>query len=144
MKVSQVLKSKGAGVITVGPDEAIGSVLRRYGVHHIGALVVVDDADHLLGVLGERDLVNGLISKGKRLLDLSVQEVMSKGGPTCGPDDSVRQAMELMTDHRTRHIPVLDGDRLAGLISIGDAVKALLEDAEVEARILRDMARARR
>lgn len=144
MLVRDVLKSKGTTVVTVGPDELIWSVLRRYRRHGIGALVVTDENGDLLGLLSERDLVNGLTTRGKALLELRVRDVMSTSVPTCRPTDSVGHVMAMMTDHRTRHLPVMVSGQLEGLISIGDAVKARLGDVELENKVLRDLARTHR
>lgn len=144
MKVGEVVKAKGTGVITVGPGEAVWSVLRRFRLHKIGALVVVDDDGQLLGLLGERDLVNGLISYGKGLLDRQVRDVMSTHVPTCDPDDAVGKVIHTMTDRRARHLPVIDDGKLIGVISIGDVVKAALDDVELEVNVLRDIAKTRR
>jgi CBS domain-containing protein len=144
MNVGEVLKAKGTGVITVSPGEAVWSVLRKYRVHQIGTLVVVDDGGELLGLLSERDLVNGLITQGKRLLDQPVRDVMSTGVATCRPDDAVGQILHTMTDRRTRHMPVIEDGELIGMISIGDVVKTALSDAEAEVKVLRDIARIRR
>lgn len=144
MLVSSVLKTKGASVITVDPDQVIWSVLRRYQRHGVGALVVTDDDGKLIGMLSERDLVNGLAAKGKDFLDLRVADVMSTRIPTCEPSDTITNVMAVMTDRRTRHLPVLDRGRLCGLISIGDVVKARLGDVELENQILRDLARSHR
>jgi CBS domain-containing protein len=104
----------------------------------------VTDADgNLLGILSERDLVDGLLIWGRRMLDLRVQDAMTTAVPTCAPGDSVARVMRLMTDQRTRHLPVVEGGVVAGLISIGDVVKARLDDVELENKVLRGIARAR-
>ncbi len=143
MNANEILKTKGSKIITASPTEAIWTVLRRFRMHQVGALVVTDDGVRLLGLLGERELVNGLVARGNRLLDLPVEVVMAKSVPTCKPEDSVTEVMQMMTDHRTRHVPVVEDGHLRGLISIGDLVKAVLDDAEHETRVLRDIARAR-
>lgn len=143
MRVNQVLKGKGGGLIKAGPDERVWAVLRRFQTHGIGTLVVTDDSGRLLGTLGERDVIHGLATKGKNLLDYSVGEVMVTDAPTCKPDDAVGTVEQLMTARRTRHIPVVDGETVVGVISIGDVVKARLDDDELENRVLRDMTRSR-
>lgn len=143
MRVSQVLKGKGGGMITAGPDERVWAVLRRFQTHGIGTLVVTDDEGRLLGMLGERDVIHGLATKGKNLLEFAVRDVMVTDLPTCTPDEAIGRVEQMMTDRRTRHIPVVDGEKVMGVISIGDVVKARLDDDELENRILRDMTRAR-
>lgn len=144
MLVSDVLDRKGDGVISVGPDQAIWAVLRKFQINQVGALVVTDDDGELLGVLSERDLVNGLLLRGRHILDMSVRETMSTNVPTCAPGDSVAKVMQTMTERRTRHLPVLEIGELRGLISIGDVVKARLDDVALENKVLRDMSRAHR
>ncbi|MGF1596016.1 MAG: CBS domain-containing protein [Acidimicrobiales bacterium] len=143
MRVNDVLKTKTSGVITARSDEIIWTVLVRYRRHQVGTLVVVDDDGGLVGLLSERDLVNGLLNWGKGLLDLPVGRVMSTRVATCGPDDPVGRVMTLMTERRTRHLPVIENGRVRDIISIGDVVKARLNDVELENRILRDMTRSR-
>lgn len=143
MRVSQVLKGKGGGLIKAAPEERVWAVLRRFQTHGIGTLVVTDKEGRLVGTLGERDVIHGLASKGKNLLDFTIGDVMVTDVPTCTPDDAVGTVEQLMTDRRTRHIPVVDGDTVIGVISIGDVVKARLDDDELERRVLRDMARVR-
>lgn len=143
MRVSQVLKGKSGGVIKAGPDEKVWAVLRRFETHGIGTLIVTDADGRLVGTLGERDVIHGLATKGKNLLDFTVGDVMVTDVPICTPDDAVGSVEQLMTDRRARHIPVIDGDNVVGVISIGDVVKARLDDDELERRILRDMARVR-
>lgn len=143
MRVNQVLKGKGGGPIQARPDERVWAVLRRFQTHGIGTLVVTDESGRLLGTLSERDVIHGLATRGKNLLDYSVGEVMATDVPTCGRDDAIGTVEQMMTDRRTRHIPVVDGEAVVGVISIGDVVKARLDDDELENRVLRDMTRAR-
>ncbi len=143
MRVSQVLKGKGGELIKASPDERVWAVLRRFQTHGIGTLVVTDRDGRLLGMLSERDIVYGLATKGKNLLDHTVGDVMLTDIPTCNPDEAIAEVEQLMTDRRSRHLPVVDDERVIGVISIGDVVKARLDDDELENRILRDMARAR-
>jgi CBS domain-containing protein len=140
MTVNQILETKGTSLFTADPDEVIWKLLRRFQRHRIGALVVLDTKGELLGLLSERDLVTGLLTRGKRLLDLPVREAMSTDVPTCTPGDSIGSVMKTMTDRRTRHLPVVDNGDVCGLISIGDVVKARLDQVELENRVLRDMA----
>ena len=142
MLVREILDRKDSEIISVGPDQAIWAVLRKFQINRVGALVVTDDAGRLLGLLSERDLVIGLLSRGKQLLDLPVAEAMTTDVPTCAPGDPVAKVMRTMTDRRVRHLPVIEVGQLRGLISIGDVVKARLDDAELENRVLRDMTRA--
>lgn len=142
MLAKEILKGKSSSVITARPDEKVWSVLRRFQTHGVGALVITDDQGHLVGLLSERDLVIGMATRGKHLFDVEVREVMSKQVPTCRPGESVVQIMQAMTDRRSRQLPVIDEeDRLIGIISLGDVVKARLEDVDLENKVLRDMTR---
>lgn len=141
MLVKQILDGKGREVVTIGPEQPIWTVLRSFQVHRIGALVVVE-GDRPIGLLGERDLVNGLTRWGKKVLDLTARDLMSSPAPTCEPKTSIAAAMRTMTDRRTRHLVVLADGRLDGVVSIGDVVKARLDDVELENRVLRDQVRS--
>ena len=143
MFVAQILDTKGSEVISVGPDQEIWAVLRKFQINRVGSLVVVDEAGRLLGLLTERDVVNGLLSRGAGLLHASVGDAMTTDVATCAPGDSVANAMQTMTDRRMRHLPVVQRGKLHGVISLGDLVKARLDDAELECRILRNLSRAR-
>lgn len=138
MKVESILKSKGSKVMTTRPAAKIATVVTKMRLEKVGALVVSDDGVRVLGLISERDIVHGLAEHGAELLDLSVAELMTRGGPTCAPADSVRKVMADMTQRRVRHLPVLENGRLGGIVSIGDVVKNRLEEVELEANVLRD------
>lgn len=138
MKVESILKSKGSMVMTTRPAAKIATVVTKMRLEKVGALVVSDDGVRVLGLISERDIVHGLAEHGAELLDLSVAELMTRGGPTCAPADSVRKVMADMTQRRVRHLPVLENGRLGGIVSIGDVVKNRLEEVELEANVLRD------
>jgi CBS domain-containing protein len=141
MLVKEILDAKGHEVVTVDSGQPIWTVLRSFQVHHIGALVVVEGG-RPIGLLGERDVVTGLIRWGKKVLDLTVRDVMSTPLPTCDPRTSIGTAMRTMTDRRTRHLVVMEGGQVVGIVSIGDVVKARLDDVELENRVLRDRVRS--
>jgi len=144
MQVSEVLKNKGQTLITAKPDEPIWGVLRRFRTNQIGVLIVTDADGKLLGLLGERDILNGLVNHGKKLLDEPVRAVMNADVATCTRSDTIDQVEQLMTTKRSRHIPVVDDEGLQGIVSIGDLVKARLDAGALENKVLRDMARYRR
>lgn len=143
MKVADVLRSKGSAVETVGPERSLEVVLHRLKTGGIGALVVSADGERIDGIVSERDIVRGLADRGARLLECSVSDVMTKRVTTCRPDDPLTHVMAEMTRRRIRHLPVVDGDRLAGIISIGDVVKARVEELQLEASVLREAYLAR-
>lgn len=134
-----MLKAKGDHVETSRPDESLPVALHKLTSLRIGALVVSRDGRRVDGVLSERDVVRGLNRHGGRLLELTVERVMSKSVPTCGPEDSVIKVMAEMTRTRHRHMPVVEDGSLVGIVSIGDAVKSRLDELELEAAVLRDM-----
>jgi CBS domain-containing protein len=137
MNVEQILREKGTAVATLLPQATIREAtaqLRRLG---IGALVVSSDGEKVEGILSERDIVHMLAERGSDTLDLKVEQLMTRRVITCTPQDSVADLMAKMTARRIRHIPVLREGTLAGIVSIGDVVKARLDEAEYEASSLR-------
>ena len=139
MIIRSILKSKGSTVETVGPDKSIQEVARILYQKKIGAVIVMQN-NEIKGVLSERDIVRGLTRSGDSVVDLPVSALMSREVRTCRPDAEIRAVMRLMTDHRIRHLPVVDNGVLCGIVSIGDVVKSRLEDMEMEANVLRDYA----
>ena len=140
MKVESILKSKGHDVQTVVSDLSLVLAVHQLSTKGIGALVVSDDGRGVHGLLSEREVVRGLAKPGAGLLDLRVRDVMARSVPVCSSQDTIRDAMAEMTRSRNRHLPVVDDGALAGLISIGDVVKHRLEELELEAMVLRDVA----
>ncbi len=138
MKVESILKRKGRQVNTIDPDSLVMVAIHRLVAENIGALVVSRDGERVDGVLSERDIVRGLMRHGGRLLEMNVGSVMSKGVPVCSPEDTLATVMTQMTLTRNRHLPVVDGGRLCGIVSIGDVVKDRVEELQLEASVLRD------
>jgi CBS domain-containing protein len=137
MNVHTILRTKGKSVVTIHPDATVEravSVLHRRG---IGALVVSDDGENVVGILSERDIVDALGRYGAELLAVSVGEVMTCPVVTCESGDSVAELMAEMTNRRIRHFPVVDDGRLMGIVSIGDLVKSRLDEIEYEAHSMR-------
>ena len=140
MKVSDLLRGKRAGVSTTAPDRSLKNAADRLRLENIGALVVTERGsaqDRLLGVISERDIVRAFSRHGERISSLQVKDIMVSA-VTCASNDDLRSIMTLMTRERVRHIPVLDGNRLIGIISIGDVVNGRVHDLELEASVLRD------
>jgi len=127
--VIEILKTKGRDVWTVSPDATVYDALQVMADKNVGALMVVED-DTLVGVFSERDYARKIILQGKASKDTLVREIMSTELVCVRPDQTIRICMELMTHKRTRHLPVLDEGRLAGVISIGDVVKAIISEQE--------------
>jgi CBS domain-containing protein len=140
MHVSDVLKAKGARVMTVRPNETVRVLVERLRAEHVGALVVSDDGRRMSGIVSERDVVRCMAEHGRAAYDVKVSEIMSKRVITCTPADSLTVIARTMTDNRIRHLPVIEGNTLAGMISIGDVVKLRLAEMEMEANVLRDIA----
>ena len=144
MKVADLLKSKGGEVVTIAPGASVREAVEALRRNRIGAVVVSPDGKLVEGLVSERDIVHGLARYGGELLDKSVTDVMTKTPMTCSPDENVRQLMWVMTEHRSRHVPVLEGSTLCGIVSVGDVVKSRLDEVEMEASVLRDAYIARR
>ena len=127
--VAEILKAKGRDVWTVSSDSTVYDALQEMADKNVGALLVVED-DKLVGVFSERDYARKVILHGKASKDTLVKEIMSTEMFWVRPDETVAGCMELMTNKRIRHLPVLDEGRLVGVISIGDVVKAVISEKE--------------
>jgi CBS domain-containing protein len=138
MRISGILASKGSDVVTVSPDGSVDAAVGELHRRGIGALVVSRDGRTVEGILSERDVVYRIATDGAAALGATVASLMTTEVRTCTPQDSVEDLMRLMTEHRTRHLPVLDNGVLAGIISIGDVVKWRVTELEDEARHLTD------
>ena len=138
MQVKFILKNKGETVETIHATALIADVVDRLRNKRIGVLVVSQTGSDIAGIVSERDIVTGRAEQGIGLLDQRVETIMTREVKTCTPDDTIISVMELMTDRRIRHIPVLRDGVLAGIVSIGDAVKFRLQELETEASHLRD------
>jgi CBS domain-containing protein len=123
--IRQILLLKRNFVWTVGPDQTVFESLRLMADKDIGALVVVQD-DKIVGMLSERDYARKIILLGKASKDTLVKEIMSFPVFTIHPDQTIEEAMEMMTHHRIRHLPVVEDDHLIGMVSIGDAVRDII------------------
>jgi CBS domain-containing protein len=130
--IAAILKHKGYQVTTVSPTLSIERVTSVLAEHRIGAVLVVDSAGQLLGIVSERDIVRCLAANGVRTLEMTAGQLMTRALQVAHPDTTVAEAMARMTVGRFRHLPVLDHDTLVGLISIGDVVKARIMEQEGE------------
>lgn len=131
MLIADVLKTKGSAVTTVSPGESVTEVLRHITERNLGALPVVDGG-RIVGIVSERDVVRRLHEQGGALLDARVSEVMTADVVTCAPGDGVGDLARVMTERRVRHLPVVVDGALAGIVSIGDLVKARIDMLEQE------------
>ena len=128
--VKQILQDKENEVWKVTPDTTVFDALELMAEKNIGALLVLE-ADKLIGIFSERDYARKVILKGKASRNTHIKEIMSTKVLYVGPDQSIEECMALMTDKRIRHLPVLAGDELLGIISIGDVVKAIISEQEI-------------
>ncbi len=133
--VRYLLEEKGGGVLTVTPQTIVYQALELMAEKNIGALVVLQD-DKVVGIFTERDYARKVILKGRSSKTTTVGELMVTDVLYVRPDATIEDCMALMTDKRTRHLPVLENDKLIGIISIGDVVKAIISDREFTIREL--------
>ena len=141
MLVHQILRSKPTeGVLTIGPEATVAQAVTLLAEKRVGAVVVVPDSDVApLGILSERDVVRALARHGDGALERPVSDLMTPEVFTCTPQDSADRVLQLMTERRFRHLPVMQDGRMAGLISIGDVVKARLSELAMEKDALEGM-----
>lgn len=135
--ISSILKGKGRDVVSVAPGDPVLAVARVLTERGIGAALVRDPAGQMLGIISERDIVRGMANQGQGTTQLQAERLMTRDLVTITPQTSVTEAMELMTRRRIRHLPVMEGGELVGLVSIGDLVKARIDEAEHEAAELK-------
>jgi CBS domain-containing protein len=131
MRIADVLRRKGTAVATVGPDVTVTELLGELAAHNVGALPVVEDGN-IVGIVSERDVVRRLHAGGSALLQATVADIMTTEVTTCSPSDDVSDLAAVMTSRRFRHLPVVVEGRLAGIVSIGDLVKARIDLLESE------------
>jgi CBS domain-containing protein len=127
--VRHLLDRKGRALYSVKPDDPVLEAIRLMAEHHVGALLVMDGA-RLAGIVSERDYARKIILKGRSSADTPVSQIMSTPVLTVVPQSSVQECMELMTEHRVRHLPVVESGRVIGVVSIGDLVKAVIQDQQ--------------
>ncbi len=138
MLVSNILSVKGNAVVTVAPTATLSEAAALLSERRIGALVVTGAGRRITGIVSERDIVRMLARQGAKALDMPLTEVMTRKVVTCAASDTISAIMERMTAGKFRHIPVVEDDRLAGIVSIGDVVKMRLQEMEHEQSALRD------
>ncbi len=136
MKISSVLATKGMKVVTIRPQQSLRDAALSLAQHNIGALVVVNEAGQPVGILSERDIVRRAARDDKDLLTQPVAAVMTKDVVTGSPQDDLTSVLRMMTERHFRHLPILDQGNLAGIISIGDVVKAQINQYQGEIETL--------
>lgn len=127
--VQKLLRTKGSRVWTIAKGSNVAQAMQLMGEKHIGALVILD-GKQVVGIFTERDYARKFGSGRRKLEDTHIEEVMTRDLITVVPNQSIKECMVLMTENRVRHLPVMDGSRLVGIISIGDVVKDLIEELE--------------
>ncbi|SNT11654.1 CBS domain-containing protein [Sphingopyxis indica] len=137
MTIAAILQGRTGPIISARPTDTVRAVVDLLAQHRIGAVPVVD-GDSILGIFSERDLVRLTSSYGPEALDRRIDDVMTKSPVTCEASMAVIAALSQMTQKRIRHLPVVDGDRLVGFVSIGDLVKYRIDKIEAEAAAMRD------
>ena len=143
MYVEQVLRDKGRQVTMMRDTDSVASAVKVLAAKRIGAVLVRDHEDNVAGIFSERDLVNALAGQDAAVLTLPVRDLMSTPVFTCKASDRIDAALAQMTRNRVRHLPVMDGGELLGIVSIGDLVQHRLVEKETETNVLLDIARMR-
>jgi CBS domain-containing protein/beta-phosphoglucomutase-like phosphatase (HAD superfamily) len=144
MRVSDILKSKGSAVKTIEAKATMRALAQAFRKEGVGAMLVLDAGGKLQGIISERDLARGIDEFGGDLPEMRVSDLMTRSVVTCVPEDNVAIVANVMTQRRIRHLPVVVNEAVVGLISIGDVLKYRLDEVQLEASVLRDVARARR
>ena len=129
--VRQLLEAKAPEVYAIGPDAPVLDAVRMMAEKHIGALLVMDGT-RLAGILSERDYARKVVLQGRSSRDTPVRDIMTSDVVTVRPNDTSDRCMQVVTERRVRHLPVMDGERVVGVVSIGDLVKAVIEDQQLE------------
>lgn len=143
MKVRDILSAKGDQVFSISPAQTMQDVVRVLMAHRIGALLVVDDDGGMVGIITERDVLRECLDGADRLASIPVRDAMTRDLVLGSPGAELDEAMGLMTKHRVRHLPVIDAGQLVGMISLGDVVKASLDETAYENGFLREYIQGR-
>lgn len=138
MKARDILEAKGSRVVTCHEDNSLIDALAIFSANKIGSLLVVDSHDKIQGIIAPRDILLVVLKNFEEIKNFKVSEIMTKDLIVATTDDKVDYILAIMTENRIRHVPILEGSELKGIISIGDVVKAQIEEKEVENRYLKD------
>jgi CBS domain-containing protein len=136
--VAAILKRKGRNVVTTTADKSMLEIAKLLSAHAIGCIVVVGDGSKVTGIVSERDLMRAIGHAGPEVLNKPVSDFMTKTVFTAREDDTIDRAMAEMTTRRFRHMPVVERGKLIGLVSIGDMVKMLMRESDMEAAATRE------
>ena len=143
MKIANIIAHKGPFVATINSSSNIAHLVDVLKRHNIGAVIVSDDGRHIVGIISERDVVRALATHTGEVSALTVADLMTKDVYTCTQEDTVEGLMQTMTEHKFRHVPVVESGRVVGLVSIGDVVKARIGETLYEASALKSYIAAR-
>ena len=138
MKVSNILKEKGDNVVTLEGSTTLEDAIAALVRERIGAVVILDSREQIAGVFSERDAVRAISEEGASALSKPISELMTRKVVSCSMEDTLDQLLEKMTQGRFRHLPVVEGGRLIGIVSIGDVVKHKIASSESEAEAMRE------
>lgn len=138
MKARDILADKGTRVVTIHKDNLLVDVMSHFLVNRVGSLVVVSKFDEIMGIVAPVDVLEAVHKDPVNISTMTVREVMSENVIVAGPEESVETLMAIMTENRIRHIPIIAEGKLAGIVSIGDVVKAQLTVHEVQISYLKD------
>jgi len=138
MSIQAILDRKGRGVITISPSATLKDAVDQMVKNGIAALIVTS-GDVIAGITSEREVVRAIANHGERALAMPVMKALAPGIFRVAPQDSLKQAINLMTRHRVRHLPVVADGKLVGIVSIGDIIKRRVDDLEMESNVLRDV-----
>ena len=129
MTVGQLLERKGRDIYSLGPDDSVFDAIRLMAEKGVGALLVLDE-NELVGILSERDYARKVILKGRSSKKTPIKDIMTSKVLYVSPDRTLEQAMSIMTEKRIRHLPVMNGDELLGIFSVGDVIKSIISEQE--------------
>jgi CBS domain-containing protein len=138
MIVNRILSLKGREVATIDPGRTLSEAAKVLAERRIGALLIVDGQRPVAGIISERDIVRAVAHHGAKALEEPVSRFMTEKVLTCTGETPIPHVMELMTQQKFRHVPVVEGGRLVGIVSIGDVVKERLEEVEAEAEAIKE------
>ena len=141
MKIKDILKKKGTNVVTVNQEKTVFDAMQTFSANRVGSLLVLDDQSGIVGILAARDVLMVALNSCDNIKNINIKEVMTKKIIIGQPDDDLKYVQAIMTENRIRHLPVVESQKLVGIISIGDILKAQLEayeEVEVENRYLKD------
>ena len=138
MKVKDILASKGSRVVTVEKSSSVIDAMSIFSANRVGSLLVMDKDNNILGIIGARDVLMAVLNHLDEIKTITVEKIMTTNLIVGTLDDSIDYILAVMTENRVRHIPILDGKELKGIVSIGDVVKSQLKEKDVENKYLKD------